>query len=270
MFENMPFPDIDPVFIDLGFFQIRWYGMAYLGGVALGWLYLLRLCKEKYWPDGAPLTREDVEDLMVWSIVGIVVGGRLGYVLFYQPDVFLPDPIRIFYVWQGGMAFHGGLLGVTVAGLLFCHFREKNALQVADMFACIAPIGLMFGRIANFINGELYGRVSDSDFGMIFPRAIPLGEPRHPSQLYEAFFEGFVLLVLLNILFMKTNLREKPGFLCGVFIGGYGIFRFFIEYFREPDALLGLLWLNLSMGQMLCIPMILVGLTLVIRAQRNA
>jgi len=270
MFTEIPFPDFDPVFIDLGFLQIRWYGMAYLAGIMLGWLYLLRLCREKYWPDGIPMNREDIEDLMVWSIVGIVIGGRLGYVLFYQPDFFLANPMEIFAVWHGGMSFHGGLLGVVTAGVVFARFRGLPVLPIADVVACAAPIGLMLGRLANFINGELYGRVTGTDQGMIFPYAQPLGAPRHPSQLYEAFFEGLVLLIILRILFTKTSLRHKPGFLCGIFIGLYGVFRFGIEYFREPDSFLGLLWMDFSMGQFLCLPMILVGLGLVIRAQRNA
>jgi len=159
MFTEIPFPDFDPVLLDVGFFQVRWYGMAYLGGVVLGWLYLLRLNAEKYWPEGAPLSREDVEDLMVWSIVGIVIGGRLGYVFFYQPSVYMNDPMEILAIWHGGMSFHGGLLGVCTAVIGFAHFRERPIWSIADVFGCTAPIGLLLGRIANFVNGELYGRV---------------------------------------------------------------------------------------------------------------
>jgi len=270
MFTEIPFPDFDPVLLDVGFFQVRWYGMAYLGGVVLGWLYLLRLNAEKYWPEGAPLSREDVEDLMVWSIVGIVIGGRLGYVFFYQPSVYMNDPMEILAIWHGGMSFHGGLLGVCTAVIGFAHFRERPIWSIADVFGCTAPIGLLLGRIANFVNGELYGRVTGTDQGMIFPYATPVGVPRHPSQLYEAALEGLLLFIVLRILFVRTDLRHKPGTLGGIFFIGYGASRFIIEYFREPDSFLGLLWMNFSMGQILSLPMILFGLFLIFRAQRTA
>ena len=270
MFAAIPFPDFDPVFLDLGFFEIRWYGMAYLAGVALAWLYMLRLCKPKYWPDGPPLTRDDIEDLMVWSIVGIVLGGRIGYILFYNAEFFMQNPVEIFSIWHGGMSFHGGFLGVTAAVGFFAWRRKIAFWGIGDLFACAAPIGLFLGRLANFVNGELYGRVTDWEYGMIFPRAYPPGEPRHPSQLYEAALEGLLLFIVLRLLFTLTDLRHKTGFLCGVFIGGYGLSRFIVEYFREPDAHLGLIWFELSMGQLLSMPMILVGLFLIVRAQRAA
>ena len=270
MFAAIPFPDFDPVFIDLGFFQVRWYGMAYLGGIVLGWLYLVKLNAAKYWPDGAPLTREDIEDLMVWSIVGIVIGGRLGYVVFYQPETYLADPMEILAIWHGGMSFHGGLLGVCAAVLTFAYFRERPLWPIADVIGCAAPIGLMLGRIANFINGELYGRTTGTDQGVIFPHAYPPGVPRHPSQLYEAALEGLVLFIILRILFIYTQARYKPGMLAGCFFAGYGVFRFGVEFFREPDSFLGLLWMNASMGQLLSLPMVLFGLILMIRAQRTA
>jgi phosphatidylglycerol:prolipoprotein diacylglycerol transferase len=270
MFAAINFPDFDPIFLDLGFFAIRWYGMAYLTGIILAWLYILRLNRPKYWSGTSPLTREDIEDLIVWAIVGIVVGGRMGYVLFYQPDTFLANPLEIFAVWHGGMSFHGGMLGVCVAVIAFAHFKDKPLWTIADQFGCAAPIGLFLGRCANFINGELYGRETDVEWGMIFPGALPNGAPRHPSQLYEAALEGILLFIILRILFTMTNLRHKPGFLAGVFIAGYGVARFTVEFFREPDAYLGLLWFDLSMGQLLSIPMILIGLIFMIRAQRTA
>lgn len=267
MLAAIPFPDFDPVFIDLGFFQIRWYGMAYLGGMLLSWWYMLRLIADKYWPDGPPMARADVEDLILWCILGVVVGGRLGYVMFYQPSYYAANPGQILALWKGGMSFHGGLLGVTSAVIAFSVLRKKSLFAIADIVACATPIGLLLGRIANFINGELYGRTTDWDYGVKFPDGG--AAPRHASQLYEAFLEGLVLFIILRWLFTRTKVRQRPGFLAGCFWVGYGSFRIVVEFFREPDSFLGFLWFGASMGQLLSIPVIMFGAFMIYHAQRN-
>ena len=268
----LSFPDFDPVALDLGFFQIRWYALAYVGGLLLGWWYAIRLIADKWWPQksdawsgGPPLSRKELEDLVFWSFFGVLVGGRLGYVLFYKSAEYFNDPIEILKVWEGGMSFHGGLIGVTLAIILFALKRKRSMFSIADIAGCAAPIGLFLGRIANFINGELYGRVTTVNWGVIFPAGGP--EPRHPSQLYEAALEGLLLFILLRILFTSTQMRFKPGMLGGVFFIGYGVSRIFVEFFREPDAFLGFLWLGATMGQLLSVPMVLFGIWLVWRAQ---
>lgn len=212
------------------------------------------------------LSTEQWEDFLFYMMVGIIAGGRLGYVLFYNFSYFVSNPLEIFFIWQGGMAFHGGLLGVIVAMLIFCRDNDVRFLHIADLIAPAVPIGLFFGRVANFINGELYGRAAEpgTEWAMIFP-SDPLALPRHPSQLYEAFFEGLVLFVLLSALVWLTNLRRQmPGVIAALFMIGYGMARFFIEYYREPDEHLGLVWLELSQGQLLSLPMIIVGFGLLI------
>ena len=270
MLAAIPFPEFNPVFIDLGFFQIRWYGMAYLAGILLGWWYMVRITAPKYWPDGAPLERKDIEDLLLWVVVGVVAGGRLGYVIFYQPGQYLADPLSIFMVWKGGMALHGGLLGVVLAIFFFARHRGKSFLAMGDMVCCVVPIGLGLGRLANFINGELFGRVTDFAWGMIFPNVQPLGQPRHASQLYEAVLEGLVIFLILRLMFSRPSIRHKPGMIAGAFFILYGAFRFAVEYVREPDEYLGELLFGATMGQLLCIPMLLFGLGLMIYARRNA
>lgn len=254
----MTFPDIDPVALSLGPIEIRWYALAYLAGFLIGWRYALRLAGKDtpHRPD-----RTDIDDLLIWIIPGVILGGRIGYVLFYQTAYYLEYPMEILKVWQGGMSFHGGAIGVILAMILFSWRRKINAFAVADIVCCAVPIGLFFGRIANFVNGELYGRITTAPVGVVFPMAGP--DPRHPSQIYEAFFEGAVLFMIMFILARQEKWRQKAGFLSGVFLAGYGIFRFFIEYTRAPDAHLGLLTLGLSMGQWLCIPMVLAGLVLI-------
>ena len=250
----IPFPAIDPVLVQIGPFAIRWYALAYIGGLVLGWQYLRRIVQRPGWR----MTPEDVDDLLVYVTLGVVLGGRIGYVLFYQPGYYLGHPLEALAVWQGGMSFHGGMLGSILAMLLFAWRRGLPALDVLDGVATVAPIGLFFGRLANFVNGELWGRTTDLPWGMVFPHAGP--EPRHPSQLYEAFLEGLVLFLILDRLARLPRTPETYGRLGGAFLLGYGLFRFLIEFAREPDVQLGFLVGGLTMGQLLSLPMIAVGL----------
>ena len=198
------------------------------------------------------------EDLLVYVTAGIILGGRLGYVFFYSPSFFFQNPMEIFMIWRGGMSFHGGFLGVIVAAFVFASRNNIQTLYLADILACVAPIGLFFGRIANFINSELYGRVTDAPWGIIFPNGGPL--PRHPSQLYEAFLEGLILFIILTTTNYTTKARFFPGTLLGLFFLGYGIFRSFVELFREPDSHIGFIFNNITMGQILSVPMIFIGI----------
>jgi phosphatidylglycerol---prolipoprotein diacylglyceryl transferase len=257
MMLAIPFPVIDPVLLQLGPIAIRWYSLAYIGGLILAWQYMLILGRRP--PRVA--SREHIDDFLVWATLGVVLGGRLGYVLFYKPDYYFADPLAILQVWHGGMSFHGGLIGVAVATVLFARKRGIHLLSFSDFLACAAPIGLFLGRIANFINGELFGRVSDVPWAMVFPRGG--SEPRHPSQLYEAGLEGLALGVLLFFLSRMDSVRERPGFLTGIFFLGYGAARTFVELFRQPDAHIGLLAGGTTMGQWLSTPMMAVGLLLI-------
>jgi phosphatidylglycerol:prolipoprotein diacylglycerol transferase len=273
MFLTLPFPAIRPeIFVlgpfhvsgwELGPFAIRWYAMAYIAGLVIGWRYCVALAKRP------PLVVKptDVDDFLTWATLGVVLGGRLGYVLFYQPSQYLANPLSALEVWHGGMSFHGGALGVIIAILLFCRQRGLSFFSFGDIIVCAVPIGLFFGRIANFINGELWGRVSDAPWAMVFPTGGP--EPRHPSQLYEAGLEGIVLFLVINGLDRTTRIREKPGALGGVFLIGYGCARITSEFFRQPDPFLGYLAFDwLTMGQVLSLPLILAGLVLLLRPQR--
>ena len=251
------FPNIDPVIISFGPIVIRWYAVSYIAGLLVGIKYISSFVSL---PPHA-MVKRDPDDLLLWLTLGIIIGGRLGYVGFYNFEFYLANPIAIFKVWEGGMSFHGGLFGVIVAIFLFCRQRKLSFLAVADAVSCAAPIGLFFGRIANFINGELFGRVSDVPWAMIFPRGGTL--TRHPSQLYEAGLEGFGLFLVLFILSRNTVLRHRIGFLSGIFLIGYACSRGFIEFFREPDPHIGFLYSNLTMGQVLSIPLIVLGAYLV-------
>lgn len=259
MMFAIPFPAIDPVLISIGPLAIRWYSLAYIAGILLGWRYIVSLTRQK----PGMIDEPAIDDLIVWLVLGIILGGRLGYVLFYKPGYYLANPLEAAYVWQGGMSFHGGALGVILAMALFSRKRGIAFLPLADMVVCAVPIGLFFGRIANFINGELFGRPTDVPWAVVFPRGGP--EPRHPSQLYESFLEGLVLFLILTALWRYTRLYERPGAMGGVFLMGYGAFRFFVEFFREPDAHLGYLVSGATMGQFLSLPMIVFGLWLVAR-----
>ena len=259
----IPYPSIDPVLFQLGPLVIRWYALAYIGGLLLGWWYMRALAAQS--PVAAE--RDEVDDFLVWATLGVVFGGRLGYVLFYNPGFYLDNPSLIFAVWRGGMSFHGGLLGVAAAAALFAHRRGIRLLPFADLLACIAPIGLFLGRLANFINGELFGRVSEAPWAMVFPRGGPY--PRHPSQLYEAGMEGAVLFVVLFFLRRREAVRRRAGLLSGVFLAGYGVARTIAELFRQPDIHLGFLTGGTTMGQWLSAPMLAAGVYLMVRARRE-
>ncbi len=262
----LPFPAIDPVLIQIGPLAIRWYALAYIAGLILGWKFIVARVRSA--GDGAAMSEPMVDDFLVWATLGVVLGGRLGYIVFYRPDFYLANPMEILAIWRGGMSFHGGLLGVTAAMVLFSRRRELSLLAVTDLVSCAAPIGLFFGRVANFINSELWGRTSDVGWAMVFPNGGP--EPRHPSQLYEAALEGALLFVILWVLARRPDMDQKPGYLTGVFIGGYGATRFFVEFFREPDAHLGFLFAGATMGQLLSLPLVLLGVYLVATAGKRA
>jgi phosphatidylglycerol:prolipoprotein diacylglycerol transferase len=252
-------PQFDPVAIGIGPLQIHWYGLTYL--VAFG-LFLFLAGRRVRQPQFAVAgwTRRDVEDLLFYGVVGVVLGGRLGYVLFYKPGDYLADPLQVFMIWKGGMSFHGGLLGVIAAMVLFARVRDRPFLQVTDLIAPCVPTGLASGRIGNFINGELWGRAADPSlpWAMVFPQSGS-AIARHPSQLYQFALEGLLLFVLLWL----YSRRTRPwGQVSGAFLVGYGVLRFVAEYFREPDSFLGLLALSMSMGQWLCVPMVVAGVVI--------
>ena len=255
------FPQFDPVALAIGPLVIRWYALAYIAGIALGYIYLSWLDKKRPFFGDKPR-----EDLVLYAVLGIVLGGRIGYVLFYQFDYYFAHPLEIAQIWQGGMAFHGGFIGVLAAFYLFARRYKLTYLRVLDRLAIVTPLGLFFGRIANFINGELVGRIAlDSPFAMIFPDTD--GAPRHPSQLYQAFGEGLVLWLIMLVLVHRTKALEHEGRVGGAFVMGYGVFRFLAEFFREPDVQLGYLVGGLSMGQLLCVPMIVLGAWLIYRSR---
>jgi phosphatidylglycerol---prolipoprotein diacylglyceryl transferase len=260
----IPFPNIDPVLISFGPFAIRWYALAYIGGLLISWRLMRRLVLRS--PEAATL--EDVDDFLVWATLGVVFGGRIGYVLFYNAAYYLEHPLSILAVWRGGMSFHGGLLGVVVAVVVFCRRRRIPLLAFSDRLACVTPIGLFLGRVANFINGELFGRVADVPWAVVFPRGGP--HSRHPSQLYEAFAEGALLFVVLMWLVRDERLRRRPGLLTGVFLAGYGAVRMISELYRQPDAHIGFLGFGTTMGQWLSLPLVIGGLYLIHRAGRDA
>jgi phosphatidylglycerol---prolipoprotein diacylglyceryl transferase len=260
------FPDMDPVALAIGPLQIHWYALSYVAGFLLGWAlarHVCRLDKNKFF-----ITEDQIDDFMTWAILGIILGGRIGYVLFYNLPAYMDDPVQALKIWQGGMAWHGGLIGTIVACLSYCYLKKIPLLRLTDIFAVCAPIGFFLGRIANFINGELYGRVTTAPWGVIFPAGGL--EPRHPSQLYQSVAEGLLLLILMVVLVHRDKIRHKMGVLSGIFLIWYGLARFGVEFFREPDAQLGFIFAFLSMGQILCLPMIAGGLFLIFYAVRRS
>ena len=259
---------LSPVALDLGFFTLKWYSLAYLAGILIDYWYLLRLIAQP----GSPMARRHADDMIFYATLGIIIGGRLAYVIFYQPEI-LQNPLDILKLWNGGMSFHGGAAGVSL-GILYMARKEKLSwLRIHDYVACCVPFGLFFGRLANFVNGELWGKETDVPWAIRFPEQVNglwiLGPARHPSQLYEAALEGAVLFAILAFAFWKTRARYKPGMLVGIFLLGYGCFRFGIEFFREADAQLMefAARTGLHMGQWLCLPMILGGLYLIFTAK---
>jgi phosphatidylglycerol:prolipoprotein diacylglycerol transferase len=255
----LTFPIIDPVAIHLGPLAVRWYALAYVVGIVLGTRYAIFLASQN--PQGPNKILYD--DFITYAVLGIILGGRIGYVLFYNFDYYFHNPLDALMVWHGGMAFHGGLIGVITAIFVFTRIKKISFFAFSDILACATPIGLFFGRIANFINGELYGRVSDAPWAMVFPHGGDL--PRHPSQLYHAALEGLCLFLIMAVLAQNKKLRARTGFLSGAFLSGYALFRGFVEFFREPDMQIGFLWGGITMGQVLCVPMLLAGLWLMLR-----
>lgn len=271
MIPVLLFPQFDPVIVQLGPLAIRWYALAYITGLVAGWRMVRRLVMRQ----PVVATQLQVDDFLTWATLGVVLGGRLGYVLFYQPATYLAHPGMILAVWEGGMSFHGGMLGVAVAITVFCRRNAIPLLGFADRIAVVAPIGLGLGRVANFINGELWGRPAPVwlPWAMKFPRTPDCPSfpdfcvPRHPSQLYEALLEGLVLFTVMFVLSRRQGLRERFGLLTGIFLVGYAIARIIGEYFREPDSFLGFLAFGTTMGQILSVPMLLAGLWLIVRAR---
>ncbi|HEY7301723.1 MAG TPA: prolipoprotein diacylglyceryl transferase [Xanthobacteraceae bacterium] len=264
----IPFPAFDPVLIRIGPFAIRWYALAYIAGILLGWLYARAIVRsQRLWGGKAPLSVADYDDFVLWVTLGIILGGRIGYVLFYNFGYFATHPAAIPQLWNGGMSFHGGFLGCVAAVVLFARSRGIPFQSLGDVTCAVAPIGLFLGRLANFVNGELWGRVTDVPWAVIFPTANP-PLPRHPSQLYEAGLEGPVLLLVLA-LFVRAGALQRPGTIIGVFALGYGLARFFCEFFREPDVQLGFLWGGLTMGMLLSLPLMLAGIGFIVAARRN-
>jgi phosphatidylglycerol---prolipoprotein diacylglyceryl transferase len=264
----LPFPALNPILVHIGPLAIRWYALAYIAGILVGWLYGRAIVRsEKLWGGPAPITALDFDDFVLWVTLGIILGGRIGYVLFYNLPHFAAHPLETLELWQGGMSFHGGFLGVVLAVVLFARSRGIPMLSLGDVSCAVAPIGLLLGRCANFVNGELCGRPSDVPWAMVFPGAGPL--PRHPSQLYEAALEGVLLLAMLAVAVRRAAL-SRPGLVIGMFAVGYGVARCVCELFREPDVQLGFLWGPLTMGMLLSMPMIAAGLVFIAFALRRA
>ena len=262
-FFLIPYPAINPVAIAFGPIEIRWYALAYIVGLLIGWRYCMALA------DRRPklVERRDVDDFLVWATLGVVLGGRIGYVLFYNLPFYWDHPLQALYVWRGGMSFHGGAIGVTLAICLFARARKTPIFAFSDIIAEALPIGLFFGRIANFINGELFGRPTHVPWAMIFPNGGPV--PRHPSELYEAFLEGIVLFTLLFVA-ERRGARLRPGQETGLFLAGYAVARIIGEMFRQPDPQIGYLWLGTTEGQLLSIPVLFAGLAIILWARRAA
>jgi phosphatidylglycerol:prolipoprotein diacylglycerol transferase len=291
MQSMISFPDISPEIFSISIFgfdlALRWYALAYIAGIVIGWrLVVMTVKSARLWPNKTPvMTAAQIEDMLTWIILGVLLGGRIGYVLFYQPDIYLQNPLAILAIWEGGMAFHGGLLGVIVAAWIYTGRQNINRLSAADAIALGVPPGLLLGRFANFINAELWGRPTDLPWAVAFPGYAAQDCPnviglctRHPSQLYEALLEGLVLLCLLLWLVWRRDGYKRPGLLSGTFFAGYGLARFVVEFVRQPDAQfisennpLGLAWhvtgYGLTMGQLLSLPMIVLGLWLIVRAR---
>jgi phosphatidylglycerol---prolipoprotein diacylglyceryl transferase len=268
-FLLISFPVFDPVAIAIGPIVIRWYALAYIFGIVLGWIYARSLLKtEKLWAGPAPITFAQLDDFILWVTIGIIVGGRTGYVLFYSLPFFIQHPAEIFELWKGGMSFHGGFMGCVIAVIAFARVNGVSILSLGDITTAVAPIGLLLGRLANFINSELWGRVADPSlpWAMIFPNGGPL--PRHPSQLYEAGLEGIVLFTILAVM-IRLGALKRPGLILGSFIAIYGLARITGEHFREPDPQLGFLWGGLTMGMLLSVPMVIAGAILIVSSYRK-
>lgn len=270
----IPFPAIDPVAIALGPLKVRWYGLAYLAGLVLGWLYMRRILREPgLWRGNPPMRPEQADDFLLWATLGTVIGGRLGFILLYEPNLFIQDPLRVFAVWQGGMAFHGGLAGVILAIALFARYNKISFLSLGDLTAAAVPFGLFFGRIANFINGEVYGRLTTMPWGVEFPQAVldpaHAAGPRHPTQIYEACLEGIALFLIIRYFTHSRGSLKHPGLTAGVFLCGYAIFRIGVEFFKEWDYAQFFTTEYVSSGMIYSLPMLAFGAYLAGRAERK-
>ncbi|HVX75065.1 MAG TPA: prolipoprotein diacylglyceryl transferase [Bradyrhizobium sp.] len=268
-FLAIAFPSFNPIAISIGPFAIRWYALAYICGIIFGWIYARRMLKnERLWGGPAPITLLQLDDFILWVTIGIILGGRTGYVLFYNLPFFVQNPAEIFELWKGGMSFHGGFMGCVIAVIWFARRNDLPILSLGDITTAVGPIGLFLGRIANFINGELWGRPADPNlpWAMVFPTGGPI--PRHPSQLYEATLEGIVLFAVLAIM-IRMGALKRPGLILSSFIMLYGLARITGECFREPDPQLGFLWGGLTMGMLLSIPMVIIGAIMVSMAWRG-
>ena len=273
MFVTLTFPNIGPELfhvdafqlfgLTLGPFALRWYALAYIVGLLLGWRYCVWLAKKP----PVNVTTLQLDDFLVWAIVAVILGGRLGYILFYQPSQYFADPLTILQLWHGGMSFHGGCTGVIIALILFARRRKIPFLALCDIVTAAVPIGLFLGRLGNFANAELYGRPTDVPWAMVFPDSD--GQPRHPSQLYEAGLEGLVLFIVLFALMQSESVRRRRGLVTGVFLAGYALARIFVEFFREPDSFLGFFTAGTTMGQWLSLPMLIAGGYFIWRALRS-
>tara|TARA_Y100000590_G_C15588486_1_gene965103 strand:- start:416 stop:1216 length:801 start_codon:yes stop_codon:yes gene_type:complete len=258
--------NFNPVFIDLGFFQIKWYSIAYILGIILGWLYAIKIIKNDKCTDKT-IKPSEFDDLIIYLIIGIILGGRLGYIVLYNFGYYSQNILEIFKVWHGGMSFHGGLIGVIVATYFFSKIKKVNFLKFTDIVACVTPIGLFLGRIANFINGELYGKASSMPWAIIFPETGNFG--RHPSQIYEALLEGVVLFILINFFALKKKLLLKTGYVSAIFLILYSILRTFSEIFREPDQHIGYIYSYISMGMFLSVITFLTGIFIIFFIKKN-
>jgi phosphatidylglycerol:prolipoprotein diacylglycerol transferase len=262
--------------MQLGPFALRWYALAYIAGLLLGWRYMVLLVRnEKLWGGKPrPATEMQLDDFLFWATLGVILGGRIGYILFYKPDMIWKDPGEMIAIWHGGMSFHGGLLGVILALWWFARKNKASLFSLGDLVAAAAPIGLFFGRLANFVNAELYGRATNAPWGVMFPQTGTFGkigytEPRHPSQLYEAFLEGVLLFLILRFATHHRGALQKPGLVAGLFLAGYGVFRLMVEFVREPDAHMpDALRGYITMGMLLCLPMIAVGAWFIVNARK--
>jgi len=261
--------NFNPILIDLGLVQIRWYSIAYILGILIGWIYASQILKRIKLNDYnfTAIKQLDFDNLIIYLVLGIILGGRFGYIIFYNFDYYSEHLIQIFYIWQGGMSFHGGLLGVVVAILIFSRKTNINFLKYGDIISCVAPIGIFFGRISNFINGELYGKVSNLPWAIIFPSADNLS--RHPSQIYEAILEGVVLFLIINYFAFKKKLIFKTGYISSFFLISYSILRIFAEFFREPDSHIGLFFNYFSLGVILSLVTIIIGLVIILSVKKN-
>ena len=256
-------PSIDPVIFSFSFLEIRWYSLAYVAGFLIG-LYLIKLLNQK---NSDQINNKQIDNFLIWSVIGVIIGGRFGYVLLYQIEIFFKNPFYLFYIWEGGMSFHGGLLGIIISIYFFSKKNDIQFFYLSDFVSLVAPIGIFFGRIANFINIELIGRKTDFPFAIIYPSIDNF--PRHPSQLYEAFFEGIVLFIILLYIFFKKNSKRSYGNLSAFFLIFYGLFRFLIEFLREPDQHIGLIFNYLTLGQILSIPLVLFGILILFLQKQN-